>query len=39
MLIKKQLFFDLINDSQLSPDYKEKLTEIVSERFSRLITS
>ncbi len=39
MLSKKQLFFDLINDSQLSPDYKEKLSEIVSERFSRLIAS
>lgn len=39
ILSKKQLFFDLINDSQLSPDYKEKLSEIVSERFSRLIAS
>lgn len=37
ILSKKQLFFDLINDSQLSTDYKEKLSEIVSERFSRLI--
>ena len=39
ILSRKQLFFDLINDSQLSPDYKEKLSEIVSERFSRLIAS
>lgn len=36
ILAKKQLFFDLINDSQLSPDYKKKISEIVLERFSRL---
>ncbi len=36
ILSKKQLFFDLIDDSQLSPNYREKLSEIVSERFSRL---
>ncbi len=35
ILEEKQIFFDLIADSQLSPDYKEKLSGIVSERFSR----
>lgn len=36
ILSKKQVFFDLINDSQLNAEYKDKLSEIVSERFSRL---
>lgn len=39
ILNKKTLIIDLIKDSQLSFDFKNRLTEIVLERFSRLITS
>lgn len=34
---KKLLFFELINDSKLSLSYKEKLSGIVEERFSRFV--
>ena len=39
ILIKKDLFFDLISDSRLTRDFKDRLSEIVSERFSRIISS
>lgn len=37
ILEKKHLFFESISDSQLNSGYKNKLSEIVEERFSRLI--
>ncbi len=36
MTAKKQLIIDQIDDSRLNPEYKEKLTQIVTERFRRL---
>ncbi|MCK5598546.1 HipA domain-containing protein [bacterium] len=36
MTAKKQLIIDQIDDSQLNPEYKEKLIQIVTERFQRL---
>jgi len=36
ILDKKELIISLIKDSQLSVDYRRRLTEIVLERFSRL---
>ena len=37
IISKKGLIIDLIKDSQLSAEYKNKLIEIVSKRYSRLI--
>jgi len=39
VLSQKKIFFDFIEHSQLSSQYKDKLSDIVSERFSRLTSA